>query len=712
MALGVICVNYGSHELLDANLDPGLGRAGIRVVVVDNLSNEAEREAVTALCERRGWELVAMPGNPGFGEGVNAGVARARELGCDGFVALNPDAVARVEVLAELHAEVRRRPRALVSPMIVRSDGRPWFRGSLLDYGTGRTRGGFEADGSWQPWLTGACLAFSVEAFDELDGFAPGYFLYWEDVDISRRAVALGMELVLRRDLEVVHDEGGTQTQVSARGFSGTYYYWNARNRLLFAARNLHGRELLRWILATPAESRQIVLRGGRRQFLQSSVPLVSTARGTASGLRLATGALLAGRRASFGWRVGRSGSRVTNPLLTKINSVLPGAARRGRSKVNRPLASVLVAHPSPDMYGSDRVLLESVDALRDAGTTVTVALPGDGPLVAELERRGARVVQVEMPVLRKSALKPRGFVELLATAARSLPTQVRLVGGSGAELVLVNTITIPMWSLVARIAGRPSVVHVHEAEAEGSRLVNAVLYAPLNLAGHLVANSAFTRDVVAASYPWLARRTTVVHNGVPGPEHAERLVPGPVPHLLYVGRLSPRKGPDVAVRALGLLRDQGLAARLSLLGNVYPGYEWFEAELRELVARLGLDDQVDFLGFDATVWPHLAQADIALVPSVGEESFGNTAVEALLAARPLVVSRSSGLAEATDGYRAVRQVTPDDPQAIADAVRELWADIDHQAVLAVEDSRRAWQRHSPEAYRAAFLSALGDARR
>ena len=52
------------------------------------------------------------------------------------------------------------------------------------------------------------------------------------------------------------------------------------------------------------------------------------------------------------------------------------------------------------------------------------------------------------------------------------------------------------------------------------------------------------------------------------------------------VGRLSPRKGVDVALDAVGLLRRSGVDASLSVCGSVFPGYEWYEGELRERAAQ------------------------------------------------------------------------------------------------------------------------------
>ena len=177
---------------------------------------------------------------------------------------------------------------------------------------------------------------------------------------------------------------------------------------------------------------------------------------------------------------------------------------------------------------------------------------------------------------------------------------------------------------------------------------------------------------------------------------------------LLFVGRLSPRKGPDVAVGALRELLARGIDARLTLAGSVFEGYEWFEEELRAQVHASGLEDRVDFVGFHADVWPLLREADVALVPSVLDESFGNSAVEAVLAARPVVVSDLRGLREAVAGFAAARVADPGDPGRWADAVEELVAAWPAARSAAVEDASRARVRHGSSRFASRLVEVVG----
>src|SRR5664279_4537546 len=109
-------------------------------------------------------------------------------------------------------------------------------------------------------------------------------------------------------------------------------------------------------------------------------------------------------------------------------------------------MPSVLIAHPGADLYGSDRVMLETVTALTDRQWRVVVSVPAPGPLVSEIEARGAEVRICPSPVLRKSALKPLGMLRLTWDILRSVPAGIGLLRSVRADLVYVSTITVPLW--------------------------------------------------------------------------------------------------------------------------------------------------------------------------------------------------------------------------------------------------------------------------
>nr|WP_258132531.1 glycosyltransferase family 4 protein [Microbacterium sp. MYb72] len=368
---------------------------------------------------------------------------------------------------------------------------------------------------------------------------------------------------------------------------------------------------------------------------------------------------------------------------------------------------TVLVAHPGAEMFGSDRMLLESVIGFVESGARVVVALPSRGLLDVALREAGAEVVIIPMLVLRKVLLTPKGLPRLFRDMFRGLGAAWRLIGSIRPDAVYVSTIIIPQWPIIARLRRTRSVSHVHEAEASGNRIVNALLYLPHLASQRTLVNSRFSLDTIRQALPALARRAAVVYNGVSSPDDptpARKTVDGAL-RVLYVGRLSPRKGPDLIVDAASVLRSRGVDASVTLLGAVFDGYEWYEQQLREQAESTGVD--VDFAGFHPDVWPFLADADVLIVPSRVDEPFGNTAVEGILALRPVIASDSSGLREAAGGYPTAQLVVPDDAGSIADAlirVRDEWERIVDETP---ESRAEALRRHAPAIYRSAVADAV-----
>ena len=280
----VVVVNFGSHALVEKNLSHiDFDAIGARAVIVDNFSSLEERQAIRALCELQGWELVELA-NVGFGTAVNRGADRAFALGSDMIVIANPDLAATNDVLVALAAQTRADPITLVCPRIVSPGAVHWFSGGRLDLATGRTSTSPVADiSNVELWLTGACLGAHRSFWDRVGGFDDDYFLYWEDIDLSWRWRHSGGQLRVQLDLVVEHSVGGTQQQT---GKSDQYFYYNCRNRLIFAKKHLPRKDQLRWILGSASYARRVLLRGGRRSLIRRPLPPVWAATlGTVRGI-------------------------------------------------------------------------------------------------------------------------------------------------------------------------------------------------------------------------------------------------------------------------------------------------------------------------------------------------------------------------------------------------------------------------------------------
>jgi glycosyltransferase involved in cell wall biosynthesis len=299
----------------------------------------------------------------------------------------------------------------------------------------------------------------------------------------------------------------------------------------------------------------------------------------------------------------------------------------------------------------------------------------------------------------------------LVTEILQGLWTGSRLLLRLRPDMLYVNTVTVPLWILLGWSFRLPVIAHVHEAESMVPAMVRTILYAPLNLATGIVANSRYSTEIMALTFPGLQSKTTILYNGVSGPKWTTpcRRDLGGTLRIVYIGRLSPRKGIDVLIDALGILHQEGIEASLEVVGAVVPGHEFYEEQLQRAIADKGLSEVVHFHGFDPDIWPHLERADVAVVPSRGDEPFGNTAVEALLAARPLVVSDTSGLREAASGYSSAVFVEPGNANKLAEALHQVSDNWHSMREAACENAASALARNSTDHYRTALASVIND---
>ena len=160
---------------------------------------------------------------------------------------------------------------------------------------------------------------------------------------------------------------------------------------------------------------------------------------------------------------------------------------------------------------------------------------------------------------------------------------------------------------------------------------------------------------------------------------------------LLFVGRLQPHKGPDVAVRALAeaLARDpQGTSdVVLAIVGGPSgTGHGAEVARLMDLAGALGVEERVMLFPPQPQVRlaDFYAAAEVVHVPS-RSESFGLVALEAQACGTPVVASAVGGLRYVVvDGVTGFL-VEGDDPGDHADAVLRVLGDPEGAAVLGRE---------------------------
>jgi D-inositol-3-phosphate glycosyltransferase len=173
-------------------------------------------------------------------------------------------------------------------------------------------------------------------------------------------------------------------------------------------------------------------------------------------------------------------------------------------------------------------------------------------------------------------------------------------------------------------------------------------------------------------------------------------------PRLVSVGRMVPRKGYDVAIRALPYIPK----AELLIVGG--PPADSLDADpevgrLRGVVARCGVAERVTFTGqVGRQDLPALLAGCDLMLCTPRYEPFGLVALEAMACGVPVVATAVGGLRDTVADGVSGELVRPDDPRAVGQAARRLLADVTRRAgyrVAALDrvQSRYTWERVAAE---------------
>jgi glycosyltransferase involved in cell wall biosynthesis len=301
---------------------------------------------------------------------------------------------------------------------------------------------------------------------------------------------------------------------------------------------------------------------------------------------------------------------------------VLPGQARFAlphRRRIDRVIFAA-VTSALTDPYGSGIASPRDVAARRESSSSVRVMGVGaeggyEGDLVGKIQAYAQRCV-----VLARGEL----FDVIHAH----------------------DWMTYPAAMAISQLSGRPMVAHVHATEFDRSSDPTGTIFdiesRGMEASARVLAVSRRTRDMVVERYHVPADRVTVVHNGIDRGVTPPRRSGSDHPTVLFLGRITRQKGPRFFIRAAARVSAQIPSARFVVAG----AGDQFDQTVA-LARELGIEDRVKFVGFlrGDDVDRAYDAASVYVMPSVSEP-FGLTALEAAARRLPVVVSKSSGVAE------------------------------------------------------------------
>jgi glycosyltransferase involved in cell wall biosynthesis len=354
-----------------------------------------------------------------------------------------------------------------------------------------------------------------------------------------------------------------------------------------------------------------------------------------------------------------------------------------------------LTVYTDADGYGGAEIATGDLLARLDDATHVTV-MGTDRAVVEALAGRRAAAEVVVLPPVRRA----RDVGALLAH---------RRAIAAAAPDVFHAALPWPhacRWAILAASSVRGvRVVAVDHLflPPSSARAARVKRWVERRLDAHVAVGPRVARSL-ERTYGLAAGSVRVIPNGVsPAPPDADAVpLPGPGPLVGTVARLDPVKGIDVLLRAVAQLPT----ARLAVVGR---GAE--EPALRELAAALGLTDRVTWLGWSDRPRAYLPAFTVFVLASRAE-GLPLSICEAMLAGLPVVATDVGSVADVVVDGETGLLVPPDDPVALAGALRRVLDDPALAARLGSAGRRRAEAELTDEAmarrYEALYAELLG----
>jgi N-acetylglucosaminyl-diphospho-decaprenol L-rhamnosyltransferase len=257
MKLRVVTVNYRTAETTIRAVERALADLGdldAAITLVDNASGDGSLERLRAAADTRDWgervTILDAGTNGGFGAGNNLAIRAALDSADppDYVYLLNPDAFVDPGSMAAIVAFMDAHPRVgIAGTRIYDEDGKihpsafrfptvlsELERGLRLGLATRLLerwvvwKGMPDASGPVE-WVSGASCVLRRQLLEEVGLFDEGFFLYFEETDLCRRAREAGWECWFLADASVVHMEGASTGIKQRRRIPG--YWLDSRRR-------------------------------------------------------------------------------------------------------------------------------------------------------------------------------------------------------------------------------------------------------------------------------------------------------------------------------------------------------------------------------------------------------------------------------------------------------------------------------------------------
>jgi glycosyltransferase involved in cell wall biosynthesis len=328
-------------------------------------------------------------------------------------------------------------------------------------------------------------------------------------------------------------------------------------------------------------------------------------------------------------------------------------------------LKNILYLNVGAELYGADVILLELVKNLDKSGFKPYVILPGEGPLIIELEKLGIEVKVLDYPVLRRQYFNPKGLINYIFQMKKAIKELESFCKVKNIDIIHTNTAAILEGGILyKRLKVKLKIKHlwhIHEMLDKPKVLYKFLSYFISTHCTKVLAVSNSVKNHWDKSkqfncYNKDEDKIIVIHNGI----DLEKFNPqNDYQYLIkefnlnendrvvgMIGRVNAIKGQEVFVEAMEKVMEATSGVKALLVGGVFNGQEWRMDALKGRVSKSKYKDSFIICDYRKDSPNIHCLIDVFVLPSISFDSFPTTVLEAMASAKPIVAFKSGGVVE------------------------------------------------------------------
>jgi glycosyltransferase involved in cell wall biosynthesis len=374
---------------------------------------------------------------------------------------------------------------------------------------------------------------------------------------------------------------------------------------------------------------------------------------------------------------------------------------------------NILILHSSSDLYGASKILLVTVDFLKQDGHNIYVVLSDEGPLADNLRALNIEVIIVRLGIIRRKYFSIGGLLNRFKVILNAKKKITQVIKEKQINILYSNTTAVLVGAFVAKATKVKHIWHVHEILTQPIFLVKFIGW---------ILNKYSDRVIVvsdAVKKHWekyvLTDKTVTIYNGIDystflntSSDLRQTLnIDDNIILMGMIGRVHHLKGQEYFLHIATLIAKNYKNVRFIMVGDVFPGNEYLYEKIDSIKRIENIEHLVTDLGYRTDIPNILRGLDLFVLPSILPDSFPTVILEAMASGKPIAATNHGGATEMLVNNKTGVLIPWDDAKKAAILIEELLKDDELRKAMGTNGRERVLKEFSMESYGQNFINLI-----